>query len=491
MLNLTICSHRGPIGYDRTSTGTHARRAGPGGLVAAVAPAASRVGATWLYAASTDGDRQIARRHPGGIEHEGMLLRLLDLPASDHRAHYEVISSALLAPLFHYLFSLTYAPAFTSRVRGAWAAYRRINELFGDAVRTLPTQDVVLVEDTQLMLVGMAIRGRPNPPDVPLAYFHHVPWCDQSYFGILPEPLRREILSGMLTYDSLGFHCWRWAEAFIGCCERFLPGARGHADGVEWHGNRTNVAIIPAAIDSHAVRASAESTDASRWRNQFQAFKGGRRLFVRVERADPSKNAIRGLRAYQLLLERRPDFASTTRLLAVITPVRGWVDEYREYLACMHRLATEINERFAREGAIVWLDMAKDAHLPDHARAVAALAVADVLVVNPTFDGLNLVAMEGAVAGNAALVLSENAGSHDLLKSAALSVNPFDIDQTADAMEQAVEWSETRRCHEAARLLALVTARTPEQWILQRVDHCIGRPPPFLVPDASSLDTPY
>jgi trehalose 6-phosphate synthase len=489
MLKLAICSHRGPITYRRTSAGVHALPAGPGGLVTAVAAAASRLGATWLYAASSDGDREIARSHPDGIAQEGMALRLLDLPGPEHRAHYEVISSALLAPLFHYVFSLTYAPAFTRDVRTAWAAYRCINEIFGEAVRMLPVQDAVLVEDTQLMLVGAAVRDRPNAPDVPLAYFHHVPWCEPSYFGILPEPLRHEILVAMLAYDSCGFHCQRWADAFMACCERFLPGARRDGDRVEWHGRSTHVAVIPAAIDSYAVRASVASSDAAAWRNRFEVLKGDRRLFVRVERADPSKNAVRGLRAYELLLERRPDLVTTTRLLAVVTPVRGWVNEYREYFAATQQVAAEINDRFRDDGEVVSLAVAKDAHRPDHARAVAALAVADIHVVNPTFDGLNLVAMEGAVAGDAALVLSENAGAHDLLKSAALSVNPFDIEQTADAMELAVEWSEPHRRREAARLRALVEARTPEQWITQRVDRC-GRPPTHCLTRAASSDAP-
>ena len=415
-----------------------------------------------------------------------MTLRLLDLPRSEHQAHYRVISSSLLAPLFHYVFSLPYAPVFTEQVRSAWGAYRRINEIFGEAVCALPPQDAVLVEDTQLMLVGATVRDRISANDVPLAYFHHVPWCEPAYFGILPEPLRRDILDAMLAYDSCGFHCQRWADAFAACCERFLPGARRSGDRVEWQGRSTHIAVIPAAIDSRAVRASAASPDAAAWRSQFELLKDDRRLFVRVERADPSKNAVRGLRAYELLMERRPDLVTSTRLLAVLTPVRGWVTEYREYFANTQQLAREINDRFGREGEVVSLAIAEDAHRPDHARAMAALAVADVHVVNPTFDGLNLVSMEGAIAGDAALVLSENAGAHDLLESAALSINPFDIEQTADAMERAIEWSTVHRQREATRLRALVEARTPEQWINQRVNDCDRSAAHWLTRAASS-----
>lgn len=329
MFKLAICSHRGPVAYRRTGAGLQARAAGPGGLVAAVAPAAARLGATWFYAASSEGDREVARRHPAGICEQGMTLRPLDLPGADHRAHYEVISCGLLAPLFHYMFSLTYAPVFTRGVYDAWAAYRRINDVFADAVCAVGTH-AVAVEDTQLMLVGAALRARANPPDVRLAYFHHVPWCDPSYFAVLPEALRQQILGGMLAYDSVGFHCRRWADAFTACCERFLSGACRDGDHVRWQGRLIDVAVMPAAIDIGVVRACAASVDAEMWRERFGLLKGDERsLFVRVERADPSKNAIRGLRAYELLLERCPDLVATTQLLAVLTPVRGWVPALR------------------------------------------------------------------------------------------------------------------------------------------------------------------
>jgi trehalose 6-phosphate synthase len=473
MFKLAICSHRGPVAYRRTGAGVQARAAGPGGLVAAVAPAAARLGATWFYAASSEGDREVARRHPAGICEQGMTLRPLDLPGADHRAQYEVISCALLAPLFHYMFSLTYAPAFTRDVHDAWAAYRRINEVFADAVCAPTAHDAVLVEDTQLMLVGAAVRERANSPDVRLAYFHHVPWCDPSYFAILPDPLRQQMLGAMLAYDSVGFHCRRWADAFTACCERFLSGACRDGDGVRWQGRVTDVAVIPAAIDACVVRASSASADAGMWRERFGLLTGDdRSLFVRVERADPSKNAIRGLRAYELLLERCPDLVATTRLLAVLTPVRGWVPEYRQYLTATKDIAAQINHRFRRDGPVVSLHIAEDAHRPDHARAVAALALADVVVVNPTFDGMNLVAMEAAVAGDASLVLSENTGAHDLLGSAALSVNPFDVDQTTTAMTQALHAPQAHRRDQATRRRAIVEARTPQQWITQRLQRC-------------------
>jgi trehalose 6-phosphate synthase len=307
---------------------------------------------------------------------------------------------------------------------------------------------------------------------VALAYFHHVPWCDPSYFGVLPEPLRHDILSAMLAYDSVGFHCRRWADAFTACCERFLAGARRDGDVVCWQGRLTDVAVIPATIDASAVRASAASSDAATWRERFGVLKDDRSLFVRVERADPSKNAIRGLRAYELLLERHPDLAATTRLLAVLTPVRGWVKQYRRYLAVTQHVAAQINHRFRRYGTVISLDIAADAQRPDHARAIAALTLADVVVVNPTFDGLNLVAMEGSIAGDAMLVLSENSGVHDVLGCAAVSVNPFDVEQTTTAMTQALQCRDASQHDQAAQRRTLIIARSPQQWITQRLERC-------------------
>lgn len=474
MLKLVICSHRGPVRYASADAGLRALASGPGGLVTAVAAAARCFDSTWLYAASTEGDREIARRYPRGIVVSGLKLKILDLPEREHRSHYEQISSALLAPLFHYMFSLTYAPMFTGADLGAWQGYQRVNDIFGESAASLRGHDAVLVEDAQLMLLGSALRSQRRAPDVPLAYFHHIPWCEPSYFGVLPAWLRTQILQAMLAYDSCAFHCRKWADAFMACCERFLSGAARSGSRIEWRGRSTDVAVLPASIDAQAVREALTCRDAGGWRTEFEKLKRDRLLIVRVERADPAKNAIRGLRAFEMLLAADPPLRKASRLLAVITPVRGWVSEYRSYFAAIQATADEINARFRDDagGEVVSLSVANDPHEPDRTRALAALAAADVHVVNPTFDGLNLVAMEGAIAGDAALVLSENAGAHELLGHAALSINPFDVEGTADAMRRALGWSGAERFRQAALVRSIVESHTPGQWMAQRVERC-------------------
>jgi trehalose 6-phosphate synthase len=485
MLNIAVCSHRGPVSFSRIDSGLQLEKVGPGGLVAAVAPGASRLGATWIYAASSECDREVARTLPHGVEHDGMLLRPLDLPEADHRRHYREISSAVLAPLFHYMFALTYRPAFTRGILDAWRSYTRVNELFAESILRLRSPDAVLVEDSHLMLVARALRAKRSAPDFPLTYFHHVPWCDPTYFGVLPEPMRVEILEGMLMFDSVGFHSTRWAQSFVACCERFLRGARRQGECVEWRQRQTNIAVSPAAIDVAGVLECRDSEHAQEWRERFLALRGDGQLIVRVERADPSKNAVRGLLAYERLLERDPSRAATTQMLAVLTPVREWVGEYRNYYANIQLLARRINQRYGGRQNVVHLEIAEDAHRCDHARAVAALAVADVHVVNPTFDGLNLVAIEGAVAGDSALVLSENAGIHESFEAFVQSVNPFDIDETTDALDLTLGSPVSERRLASHHRATLAENSSPVEWMTGRIRRCGVEPPAFVTPAVS------
>jgi len=447
--------------------------AGPGGLVAVVAPALERLGGTWVYAPSSREEIELARVRRAGAG--PVDFQVLDLPPDAHRDHYRTISSELLVPLFHYLLPLADAPAFSDRLWRAWDGYRLVNQLYGAAIRRHGGGDGVLVEDVHLMLAAAAARSEPGRRlDAPLTYFQHIPWCEPDYFGVLPGSIRLEILSGLLAYDCVGFHCRRWADAFAACCERFLAGATRTGDRIEWRGRAAQLVVAPSPLDPARLAERAAAPRTGEWRRRFEEIRGPRRLLVRVERADPSKNAVRGLEAYALLLERRPELVGQVCLLAVLTPVRGWIPEYSRYLERCKAAAAAVNRRFGRPGGRdpVTLHMSTDAYAFDQHRALGALGLADVLVVSSLFDGLNIVAMEGLLTGEPALVLSENAGVHALLGRHALSVNPFDVAQTAAAMEQALDVPAPERIRRVTAGRAAVTAQTPEGWVRARLESC-------------------
>jgi len=472
--DLLVCSHRGPVSHRSTPAGVQQQATGPGGLVPVMLPALRRIGGTWICAPSTDEDRAMASRDLR-TSHDGVPLRFVALPPDLHREHYETVTNGFLARIFHYLFALSHAPTFNSTFLRAWNSYRTVNDLYATAIRAHGDADAILVEDMHLMLVAAALARTPGRRDAPLLYFHHVPWCSPDYFGVLPADVREEILRGLLTYDSVAFHCRRWADSFGACCERFVDGAEYRDGRVRLERRSVPILSAPAALDVAAVEELAAQATTAAWRDRFEEERAGRLVLVRVDRADLWKNVLRGFDAYAALLERRPELRERIWFLAVLSPTRMWIPEYRDYLAACERAAREINDRFAPDGAarnVVTVHLPDEDAGGDRARAVAAMTIADAVLVNPLFDGLNMVAKEAVVAGkaDAVLILSENAGAHEELGRHALSVNPFDIDDCVTALERAFDMRPDERTARAAALRRIVAARDPHDWLARRLD---------------------
>jgi trehalose 6-phosphate synthase len=476
MSRLFICSHRGPVSYQRVDGQLFVKHAGPGGLVPSISPALERFGGTWVYAATSDEDRNIAKTYPAGWVEGAIRLQILDLSPKIHREHYEVISTEYLGRLFHYLFDLPYAPVFDRRFMRAWKSYQIVNDRYAEAVLHKPRMEPVMIEDYHLMLVAAAVRRMRSSFDTPILYFHHVPWCEPDYFALLPMPVRDEILRSLLSYDAVGFHSRRWAQAFLACCESFLPRVVRKQDRIECDGRSTRILVAPAPLDVSRVTTLAESDPTHAWVGRLRERSCGRWTLVRVDRADLWKNALRGFIAFDALLHRRPELAKSVWFLALLTPTRTWIPEYRRYLRACQTLADRINNTFRHlapspEGPITLL-VAEDGQRPDHDRALAGMRLADALLVNPIFDGLNLVAKEGMVVSenDAVLILSQNAGAYDELSEAAISINPLDVSETADAIERAFDMPRSERSNRSRTLRRIVASRGPEDWVRQRLE---------------------
>lgn len=458
---LIFCSHRGPFAFERSAQGLVAKRGG-GGLIGAVAPILERFGGTWIAAAMTDGDRQFAEEHPDGRDEGGFRLKVLDLPAEVHELHYGLVSNEHLWFLFHYLFDAPHQPVLDEAFTLGWNAYRRVNELFAEAIHSAGRADAVVVQDYHLMLVGGFLRARSRARR-PLLYFHHTPWCEPDYFGLLPEPAAQEILRGLLTFDVVGFHAQRWADAFGACCERFLAGARVGSGRVSYKGRSTRVVVASVPLDVPRLTEELADPRTQAWIEHHNEMRAGRKLLLRVDRIDLSKNPLRGFLAFEKLLERKPKLARDVLFLALLYPSRQTLEPYRRYYAECTGVVRRINERFdsdSDDGPVML-------HFEDdYYRSLGALRVYDTLLVNPVFDGLNLVAKEGAYANqrDGALILSRNAGVFEEIGAAAIAVNPFDVGATADAIERSLSMPKAERQKQAKRLKRLATGSTPEGW---------------------------
>lgn len=417
---ILVASNRGPVSYEVREDGSlHARRGG-GGLVSGLSAIGPDAGALWVCAALGDGDREAVRR---GVGEDGV--RMLDIDAEVHADAYNGIANSVLWFVHHMLYQTPLEPVFDAEFRRQWASYEAYNRAFAKALaESAATGASVLVQDYHLTLVpGMLRELRP---DLLIGHFSHTPWAPVDYFRMLPDDIADQVLRGMLGADRLGFLTRRWADAFTACCAELAGGV-----------GDTRIGVHGLGADADFLRARSHEADVddrmAALREQIGTSPEGtpRRTVVRVDRTELSKNIVRGLLAYEQLLADRPEWHERVVHVAFAYPSRQDLAVYREYTAEVQRVADAINSRFGTPGWTPVVLHVKD----DFARSLAAYRLADVALVNPIRDGMNLVAKEVPVVsdGGCVLVLSREAGAHEELGEDAVTVNPYDVVGTARA----------------------------------------------------------
>lgn len=406
----------------------------------------------------TDEDRAVAAEHPDSLVEEtaegaSYRLRLVSHDPAAYDRFYNVFANPTLWFVQHYLWGLGSAPDFDPALHEAWSkGYVPVNEaLAAAALEELDREPdaAVLFHDYHLYLAPGLVRAAR--PDVVTSHFIHVPWPEPDYWHALPPELRVAVHEGLLANDVVGFHTDRWRSAFLRSVERLLGARVDHESAtVEHQGRRTRVVARPIGVDPAEFERLGRDA-AVLEREAALVERRPEQLILRVDRTDPSKNVVRGFRAFALLLERHPELHGRVGMVALLAPSRQDIPEYAEYAAAAEAAAREVNQRFERDGwRPVELDIADD-----FLRSIAGYKQFDVLLVNPVFDGLNLVVKEAFLVNehDGALVLSENAGVHEELGEWALTVNPMDISGQADALHAALtlEPAEKRKRGDAIR----------------------------------------
>jgi trehalose 6-phosphate synthase len=490
---LIVVSNRGPVSYRRDEDGLRVAERGAGGLATALRGLLGSQDVTWIASAMTDEDRLVAAEAGGAAVPQETAddlpyrLRLIAHDPGAYDAFYNVIANPLLWFTQHYLWGLGAEPDLGGDLEPAWEeGYRAVNRAFAAAVveeldhlagraagpGELPA--AVFFHDYHLYLAPGIVRA--IRPDALLGHFVHIPWPQSDYWHALPKRLREAVHDGLLANDVVGFHTERWRRNFEECASA-LAGARPLGDGRIAHAGRTmrttSHAISVDVAEFDAISASEPVLEHER----ALATVRPELLVLRVDRTDPSKNIVRGFRAFGLLLERHPELHERVGMLALLDPSRQDVPAYAEYLAATRREAAAVNERFGCEG---WLPVDLQV-ADDFLRSVAGYKQFDVLLVNAVYDGLNLVAKEGPLVNqrDGVLVLSENAGAHDELGEWALTVNPFDISGQADALYEALVMPAAERARRASGLRAQIRANGIEEWTrAQLADLEAVSPPP-------------
>jgi trehalose 6-phosphate synthase len=449
---------------------------GGGGLVTALTGLASHREAVWIASSMTQGDAERARHHDGkpfpvdtptGGEY---LVRFVESDPDAFDRFYNIFANPMLWFIQHYLWDLSNAPDIRrNEVEAFEYGYNVVNEDLAHAVIDQiegQSDPVVMVHDYHLYtLPGLVRRARP---DVFLHHFIHIPWTQPDAWRVLPSRIRRELYEGLLANDIIGFHTQAYRRNFLQCC-RDLMGldVDFEAGVVDYEGHEVWVRAYPLPIDAAATRRVAESERTASFEEELLRRRRDH-LILRVDRADLSKNVLRGFTGYDLFLEQHPEFRERVTFVAQLMPSRTDVPEYAEYLERIEALVAVVNHR---HGTPDWMPIQLKLR-DDLEEAVAAYKHYDVLLVNAMFDGMNLVAKEGPVVNerSGVSILSENTGAHEELGEFALSVNPFDIQELADSIHAALTMEGGERARRLDGLREIITARDPGDWIDEQLE---------------------
>jgi trehalose 6-phosphate synthase len=440
---LIVVSNRGPVTYTRENGDRVARRGG-GGLVTALRGLISQHDVTWVASAMSEEDHAVVQQAGGQAIDEtldggpSLRLRLVTHDETAYDWFYNVVSNPLLWFVQHYLWELAYTPSIDVALKNAWEeGYARVNEEFASAVvdeLELEPDSTVFLQDYHLYLVPRLVRERV--PDVLLAHFVHIPWPQTDYWHVLPKAMRQAIHDGLLANDVIGFHAHRWRVNFLRSASDLVGADSNFVDCTsEYRGRRASVGTHPVSVDTAEFAELAQSEAVLAAEADLVA-RRPEQLILRVDRTDPSKNIVRGFRAFELYLEAHPERHTRVGMLALLDPSRQDIPEYSEYLGAVQREARRVNDRFQQNGWTPIEIVIED----DFPGAIAAYKQFDVLFVNSIFDGLNLVSKEAPLVNtrDGVVLLSENTGAYEELGEWAVRVNPFDVAGQAEALDRAL-----------------------------------------------------
>ncbi len=462
---ILIVSNRGPVVFSRSESGEREYSRGAGGLVTALNAVSRRSeDSVWIASSQSEEDARVAGE-PAPYEVEDLRLALVEHDPEAYDLMYNTLANPLLWFVQHGIYDLPYAPAFGDDTRRAWEeGYVPVNRNFADAVSRIleekEEEPTILLHDYQLYMTPHFIRERLGAKAF-ISFFVHIPWPESDYWRVLPDYARRGVLESLLESNVVAFHTRRYARNFLDTAAEVLGAEVNLEEGIVYRdGRKVWVRAYPISIDPSEFEELAESAavlEQEEWVNELPG-----KLLLRVDRMDLSKNIVRGFRAYGRMLERHPEIKGQVTFLAQLQPSRGDIEEYARYADTIRETVDEVNRE---HGAEDWtpIELSMEDNFP---RSVAAYKNYDALLVNAIRDGMNLVAKETAVVNekDGVLILSENAGAHEELGEYALTVNPFDLDEQAAAIYEALTMSAEDKKRRAYSLRETVLNNTIEDW---------------------------
>ncbi|HEX6976412.1 MAG TPA: bifunctional alpha,alpha-trehalose-phosphate synthase (UDP-forming)/trehalose-phosphatase [Vicinamibacterales bacterium] len=475
---LLIVSNRLPVTADTTSAGLRLEPAS-GGLVTGLRPWHESGQGVWIGWPGDVSRLSVEERTDLDRQLEARAIVPVYLSRDDIERYYHGFSNRVLWPLFHYLIDRVPVDA------TGWDAYRKVNEAFAAVVvREHRRGDTIWVHDYQLMLVPALLRQRL--PDARIGFFLHIPFPSSEIFRVLPW--RREVLNGILGADLVGFHTFAYMRHFLA--------ALLHIDGVEADLDRVRIAdrdvrlgVFPMGVDAAHFSRLASSPDVQAEAAAIRQDAGGRQIVLGVDRLDYTKGIPRRLQAVERLLARQPAFADTVRYIQIAVPSRGEVESYQKFKRQVEEGVGRIN---GARGTLRSTPVHYVHRSISERQLIALYSAADVMLVTPLRDGMNLVAKEFVASRpdeDGVLVLSEFAGASAELDGAVV-VNPYDVDAVASTLHHALTMAGAERRARMQGLRRRVMEHDIHAWANGFVNHLMTSRPDPTPPGAPAAPEP-
>ena len=472
-LHIIIVSNRGPFTFSVRDGAPIAER-GSGGLVTAISAVARQYDILWISCALSSGDRDWLHHSGEGVHTvEDMKIRLVTPNVAQYQAYYNVISNPLLWFIQHQLYDTPRRPIFDEATWRAWkdgyaAVNRQLAASVAESIAGLEGRIVVMPQDYHLYLLPGYLRELVGERVI-IQPFLHIPWPGPDAWRVLPLALRRELLESMLKADRLGFQTERDTRRFLQTAADSLPEIRVSKPWRQllYRGQKTDTQPYPISVDTVDLETRAASAEVQATLQQFQTAYTDRKLILRIDRVEPSKNILRGFVAFRNFLNAYPEYRRKVDMLALLVPSRTEIKEYKSYLRNIMALVGEIN---ATLGDSDW-EPVRVMIGNNYGRAIAALTMYDVLLVNPLADGMNLVAKEGVTLNrcDGVLILSEEAGVAEEFGDAPLLVSPYDVYGTQVALERALTMPLEERHERWQKLATQVRVNDIHHWFRRQI----------------------
>jgi trehalose 6-phosphate synthase len=459
---LIIVSNRLPIVLSKDNKGRWQAEQGSGGLITALAPVLKNRGGLWIGWPGTSRahDKKalesVFTRAAGDF---GYTFEPVFLPESLVNAYYFGFSNQVLWPLFHDLQTrCDFSPDY-------WNAYQKVNEIFARTIaQNIKSQDDhIWVHDYHLMGVGQALRKLNATAKI--GYFLHIPFPPLDIF--LKLPWRFQILESLLGYDMIGFQTQRDRRNFVQCVHAMLKHikikGRGQVLSTEVNGRMVRVGNFPISIDYNEFAKQAGTRAVEKRVDEIRAVFPSDHLILGVDRLDYSKGIPERLLAFRNALQRYPELEKKISMVQIVVPSRQRIPEHESLKHEIEQLISEINGTFTRPG---WVPIHYLYQSVDRTELTALYRAADIALVTPLKDGMNLVAKEYCASNihlDGVLILSEFAGASSQLYKHALLVNPHDIEGIADAINQACHMGLDER-KKRMRALRKIVKKTDIYW---------------------------